>query len=369
MPTAAHQARRVVVKLGTGTLTSGIGCLDTDRIGSIARQIAALRSGGREVAVVSSGAVGLGMGRLGLKRRPSELRELQACAAVGQGILIQTWQSAFTPHDLPVAQILLTHDDLRVRTRHLAVKETLEHLLRIGVIPVINENDTVSTEEIKFGDNDTLSAMVASLLGADLLVILSTAPGLIDRKGTGKILPVVESITPEIEAMAGGTESPTAVGGMISKISAAKLATRSGCGMIIASGDEPDVLGRIVSGDTVGTFFLPCGLPMAGRKRWLAFFQRPKGTLILDAGATLAVRQQRKSLLAPGIRSVEGSFLDHEVVNIAGPDGIVFARGTSILSSEELRKLAGKSSAEVRSLLQGIKRRPEVVHRDTLVLL
>src|SRR5258708_29491326 len=223
--------KRIVVKLGTGVLTSGIGQLDEQRIAQLCGELSALRHGGTEVIVVSSGAVGLGMGRLGLSKRPKELSRKQACAAVGQSLLMQTWQRGFSPLRLTVAKVLLTHDDLRVRSRYLGVKETLRQLIAYGTIPVINENDTVSAAEIKFGDNDTLSAMVASLVEADYLVILSTAPGLIDMKGSGQVLPVVEKITPEIEAMAGGTTSETAVGGMVSKISAAKLATRAGCGV------------------------------------------------------------------------------------------------------------------------------------------
>src|SRR5436190_6219638 len=270
--------RRVVVKLGTGVLTSGAGELDTARIAAVCAEIAALRVAGTEVIVVSSGAVGLGMGALKLQRRPKELSKKQACAAVGQSRLMQIWQSSFAPHALTVAQVLLTHDDLRVRTRYVGVQETLRQLIAYGTIPIINENDTVSAAEIKFGDNDTLSAMVASLVEAQHLVILSTAPGLVDFKGTGEIVPVVERITPEIEAMAGGTTSETATGGMISKISAARLATRAGCGVFIASGAEPEILAKLLAGRGPGTFFVPSGIPLEAKKRWLAYFQRPSGT-------------------------------------------------------------------------------------------
>ena len=228
--------KRVVVKLGTGVLTTGIGQLDTARIADLAAQLAALRAAGTEVIVVSSGAVGLGMGALALAKKPKDVSKKQACAAIGQSRLMQVWQTAFAPHALTVAQVLLTHDDLSVRTRYLGVRETLRQIIGYGAIPIINENDTVSAAEIKFGDNDTLSALVASLVEAEHLIILSTAPGLIDLKGTGEIVPVVEKITPAIEAMAGGTTSETATGGMISKITAAKLATRAGCGVFIASG-------------------------------------------------------------------------------------------------------------------------------------
>ena len=291
MKNSGHNSapRRVVVKLGTGVLTSGAGELNTARIAAVCAGIAALRARGTEVIVVSSGAVGLGMGRLGLEKKPKEISQKQACAAIGQSLLMQTWQAGFAPHGLTVAQVLLTHDDLRLRTRYLSVKETLRQLISYGTIPVINENDTVSAAEIhamlKFGDNDMLSALVASLTGAEYLIILSTAPGLIDLKGTKTIVPVVERITPEIEAMAGGTTSETATGGMVSKIAAAKLATKSGCGVFIASGAEPEILAKLLCGRGPGTFFVPSGLPLVARKRWLAYFQRPAGTLLVNANA------------------------------------------------------------------------------------
>src|SRR3954471_16800566 len=309
LPLTAGSARpkRVVIKLGTGVLTSGIGQLDTARIAAVCAEIAALRAGGTEVIVVSSGAVGLGMGALKLERRPKELSKKQACAAIGQSRLMQTWQIGFAPHNLTVAQVLLTHEDLRGRERHLGVKETLGQLIAYGTIPVINENDTVSAAEIKFGDNDTLSALVASLVEADYLIILSTAPGLIDLKGTKEIVPVVEKISPEIEAMAGGTTSETAVGGMVSKITAAKLATKAGCGVFIASGSEPDVLARLLSGRGPGTFFVPSGLPLEAKKRWLAYFQRPTGTILVNECAVPVLRDQGRSLLAVGVTGARGS--------------------------------------------------------------
>src|SRR3954467_9226139 len=309
-------ARRVVIKLGTGVLTSGIGQLDTARIAAVCAEIAALRARGTEVIVVSSGAVGLGMGALKLERRPKELSKKQACAAIGQSRLMQTWQAGFAPHNLTVAQVLLTHDDLRVRSRYLGVQETLGQLIAYGTIPVINENDTVSAAEIKFGDNDTLSAMVASLTHANYLIILSTAPGLIDMKGTGKIVPVVEKISAEIEAMAGGTTSETAVGGMVSKITAAKLATRAGCGVFIASGAEPEIIARLLAGRGAGTFFVPSGLPMEAKKRWLAYFQRPAGTILINECAVPVLREQGRSLLAVGVTGATGDFDAGDVVNI-----------------------------------------------------
>jgi glutamate 5-kinase len=368
---SARPPRRVVVKLGTGVLTSGIGELNTERIASVCAQLAALRASGTEVIVVSSGAVGLGMGRLQLVKKPKDVSKKQACAAVGQSLLMQTWQRGFDQHGITVAQVLLTHDDLRVRSRYLGVKEALQRLIDYRTIPIINENDTVSAAEIKFGDNDTLSAMVASLTEAQYLVILSTAPGLIDMQGTKEIIPVVEKITPEIEAMAGGTTSETATGGMISKISAAKLATKAGCGVFIASGAEPDILAKLFRGIGPGTFFVPSGLPMDSKKRWLAYFQRPTGTIFVNACAVPVLKEQGRSLLAIGVTGSRGEFTAGDVVNIAlDSDGAQrpFARGKTAFGSEEISAIVGKTSDDLRPLFPA-RKRLEVVHRNDLVLL
>jgi glutamate 5-kinase len=362
--------RRIVVKLGTGLLTSGVGQLNEQRIGAICAQIAGLRRRGTEVIVVTSGAIGLGMGRLGLAKRPKEVTKKQACAAIGQSLLMQLWQRGFDPHGLVAAQVLLIHDDLRVRSRYLAARQTFARLFDYGAVPVVNENDTVSAAEImiKFGENDTLAALVASLVQAQYLVILSVAPGLIDLKGTGQVVPVVEKITPEIEAMAGGTTSETAVGGMVSKISAAKLATKSGCGVFIASGAEPDILDKLFSGRSPGTFFVPSGLPMESRKRWLAYFQRPTGTIAVNACAVPVLREQGRSLLAVGVTGASGGFSAGDIVNVAGPDGTVFARGVAAFDEKEIPRIAGRTTDELRALYSG-RRHFEVVHRDNLVLL
>ena len=373
MPTAApafstQPPKRVVVKLGTGVLTSGIGQLDIGRIAGVCAQIAALRAAGTEVIVVSSGAVGLGMGRLGLKKRPALLAQKQACAAIGQSLLMQTWQRGFEPHHATVAQVLLTHEDVSARARHLGVKASIEALIGYGTIPIINENDTVSASEIQFGDNDTLSAMVASLTHADYLVILSTAPGLIDMQGTGEIVPIVTRITAEIEAMAGGTTSATAVGGMISKISAAKLAVKAGCGVFIASGAEENVLTRIFSGHNSGTFFVPSGLPLEARKRWLAYFQRPEGRIAINERAVPALLTQGRSLLAVGVTGSRGPFSPGDIVDIAGPDGLVVARGKVQFGNEDIPRIAGLNTEALKSLYPQ-RHRLEVVHRNDLVLL
>lgn len=359
------KTRRVVVKLGTGILTSGIGQIHTGRINEICRQIKFLHDHDIQVVVVSSGAVGLGMGKLGLDRRPNSLSQLQACAAVGQSILIQTWQKYLDPHHLTVAQILLTHDDLRARRRHLTARETLERLLADGIVPIINENDSVSAEGIRFGDNDVLSAMVGSLIRADYLLILSTAPGLIDTAGSGQVIPVVEKIDENIRRLATGTTSATAVGGMITKLDAAVIANRSGCGVFIADGSVRDVIPKIFSGQNPGTFFVPSGVPLESKKRWLAFFQRPAGTLRVDAGARDALVQKGSSLLAKGVTAVEGEFRAGEVVNITGPDGACFARGVTQFSSAQIDEIRQKDIAEIRSLFPG-RKRLEVIHRNSM---
>jgi glutamate 5-kinase len=360
--------RRIVLKLGTGTLTSGVGQLDVAKIAALGREAAVWRQAGLEVLIVSSGAVGLGMGRLGLTKRPTKVSSLQKCAAVGQSILIETWQRAFDPFKLTVAQLLLTRDNVATRSRHLAVKDLLEEILADGLIPIINENDSVSVEELKFGDNDTLSALVASLVGAELLILLSTTPGLVDRAGTGKVIPVVERITPEIEALAGGTESATAVGGMISKLAAAKIAARSGCGVIIASGDDPTILPKLLAGEALCTFFVPEKIPLESRKRWLAWFQHPAGIVKVDAGAERALRERGGSLLAKGVTGVSGDFAPGDLLAIHGPSGRPVARGVAQFSSAEAAAIAGLDTKAIAEKFPG-RKRLELVHRDSLVLL
>lgn len=363
-----NRVRRVVLKIGTGVLTSGVGQLDTAKIVALGREVAGLRQAGLEVMIVSSGAVGLGMGKLGLAKRPSKLTSVQKCAAVGQSILIDTWQRAFTPFGLTVAQLLYTRDNLGPRGPHLAVKALLDELLEDGLVPIINENDSVSTDELKFGDNDTLSALVASLAGADLLILLSTAPGLVDRQGTGQIIPVVEKITPAIESLAGGTDSETAVGGMVSKLAAVKIAARSGCGVIIASGENPAILPRLLAGEGAGTFFVPEKIPLEARKRWLAWFQHPAGSVRVDAGAERALREKGSSLLAKGVTYVDGTFEVGDVVAILGPEGRPVARGVAQFSAADARAIAGQNSAAIAQKFPG-RKRLELIHRDSLVVL
>lgn len=361
-------ARRVVVKIGTNTLTHDGGRLNTGRIDQLCQQIAAMRTAGLEVVVVSSGAVGTGMGALGLDRRPTCLATLQACAAVGQSRLVQAWQLALEKSGHPVAQVLLTREDVRGRRRHVAVRETLEQLIKMGVVPIVNENDTVSADEIRFGDNDVLSALTASLLKADLLVILSTIPGLLDRTRENQLVPLVEKIDDAIRSLAGGTDSPTAVGGMVTKIDAAAIATQSGCGTFIGSGENPNILTGLMDGTAEGTFFVPSKLPLAARKRWIAYFEKPKGSLVLDDGACSAVSDKGSSLLATGITDCRGSFETGDVVNLLTPQNKVFARGISHFPSDAIQSILGLDSAAIKKQFPE-KKRTEVIHRDSLVLL
>ncbi len=348
---------RVVVKLGTGVLTDSHRQPDLAQMEQLVAQVAEQCQAGKELVLVSSGAVGAGMGALGHERRPAELDELQACAAVGQSRLMSTYERLFGKHGLAVAQILLTHEDLEHHERHLNARNTLVTLLRHHIVPIINENDVVSFTELKFGDNDKLSALVASLLPADLLVILTTADGLVENFGTpaARTVSVVERIDPAVERMAGGTLSATAVGGMASKVEAAKIVVRSGIPLVIASGRKKRSLARVLAGQEEGTLFVPQPNRLKGRKRWIAFFHHPKGTLVVDTGARKAVRENGKSLLPPGIARCEGQFEAGDVVRICDQDGTEFARGLAGFTAEQIRS---------RQL-----KRVEVVHRDNLVIL
>ena len=348
---------RLVVKLGTGVLTDSRKQIDPAQLEQLVAQIVSLRKSGKEIVLVTSGAVGAGMGALGYEKRPGELAELQACAAVGQSRLMANYAELFAKRDLHVAQVLLTHEDLEHHERHLNARNTLVTLLGRGVIPIINENDAVSFTEIKFGDNDKLSALVASLLPADLLVILTTVDGVIENfsKKNPKTISVIEQIDATIEKLAGGTTSEVAVGGMASKVQAAKIVVRSGIPLVIASGKKKNVLAKILNGEDEGTLFVAQPNKLQGRKRWIAFFHHPKGALFVDDGAKKALRESGKSLLPPGVARCEGNFIAEEVVRICDLNGTEFARGIAKFSAEEIR---AKKLARV-----------ELVHRDDLVIL
>jgi glutamate 5-kinase len=348
---------RIVLKLGTGVLTDSRKQPDLAQMEQLVSQIAGQHKDGKEIVLVTSGAVGAGMGVLGYDRRPAEIAELQACAAVGQSRLMATYEKLFGAFQLPVAQVLLTHDDLEHHERHLNARNALITLLDRGVVPIINENDVVSITELKFGDNDKLSALVASLLPADLLVILTTVDGVIENfgKANPRTISTIEQIDDRVEKTAGGTDSATAVGGMKSKIEAARIVVRSGIPLVIASGRKKNVLAQVMTGEEEGTLFVPQSSRLQGRKRWIAFFHHPKGALFVDDGAKRALREGGKSLLPPGVARCEGDFAADEVVRICDRDGTEFARGIARFSGVEIRdkKLA----------------RVEIVHRDDLVIL
>jgi glutamate 5-kinase len=348
---------RLVVKVGTGVLTDARKQPDLAQMEQLVAQLAAQRRAGREVVLVTSGAVGAGMGALGYSSRPAELAEKQACAAVGQSRLMAAYDKLFAAHGLVVAQVLLTHADLEHHERHLNARNTLVTLLERGVVPIINENDAISFTELKFGDNDKLSALVASLLPAQLLVILTTVDGVIENFGTrnARVLPVIDDITAAVETLAGGTDSDTAVGGMKSKVDAAKIAVRSGIPLVVASGRKHDALARVLGGEDEGTLFQPQARKLQSRKRWIGFFHHAKGTLFVDEGAKKALRERGKSLLPPGVTRCEGDFASGDVVRICDPDGTEFARGLAKFSARDIA--AGKLA------------RVELVHRDDMVVL
>jgi glutamate 5-kinase len=364
------QSRRLVVKVGSALVTNNGAGLALEYIGELARQIALVRESGREVLLVSSGAIAAGMQRLGWTARPHAMHELQAAAAVGQMGLAQAYETRFSQYGLKTAQILLTHEDLADRLRYLNARSTLTALLELGVVPIINENDTVVTDEIKFGDNDTLGALVANLVEAEALVILTDQAGLFTadpRKDPGATL-VAEhrADDPALEAMAGGAGSGISKGGMITKVRAAQRAARSGAHTLIASGREADVLPRLAKGEALGTLLFASATPLAARKQWLADHLQLAGSLVLDVGAAQALAAG-KSLLPVGVTAVEGEFGRGAAVACRTPDGREIARGLVNYSSSEARRIARKASSEIEAIL-GYVDEPELIHRDNLVL-
>jgi len=363
-------ARRLVVKVGSALVTNNGNGLDMAAIQDWARQIAQLRQAGKEVVLVSSGAIACGMQRLGWCKRPQSVHELQAAAAVGQMGLVQVYEGAFSAYGLHTAQILLTHDDLADRTRYLNARSTLTTLLGLGVVPIINENDTVVTDEIKFGDNDTLGALVANLVEADALIILTDQKGLYTadpRKNPGATL-IAEARAgdPALESMAGGAGTAIGKGGMITKVLAAKRAARSGAHTVIASGHETDAIIRLAQGEPVGTLLVAETAPLAARKQWLADHLQLAGRLMLDAGAVKALAAG-KSLLPIGVVAVEGEFDRGAAVACIAPDGKEVARGLCNYASTDARRIARHASSEITTLL-GYIDEAELIHRDNLVL-
>jgi len=367
-----NKVKRVVVKIGSRVLTAPDGGLDSSVIADIAGQVSALRKSGYEVVIVTSGAIAAGCGALGLQSRPRTIPEKQAAAAVGQTRLMRAYEDAFASRSLTCAQLLLTRADLADRTRFLNARATIETLLECDVVPVINENDTVAVDEIKFGDNDNLSALVTNLADAQLLVILTDIDGFYDSdprtNPDARLVPVVRTITREVERAAGGTGSMVGTGGMATKIAAAKKAGKSGAVTLIVNGRSERILLRSLSGESVGTLVLPARKSLTSRKHWIAYTLRPKGRLLVDEGASQVLAQHGRSLLPSGIVRVEGVFERGDSVRVCGPDGSEFARGIVAYSSGEIERILGRRSGEIEQIL-GYRYGDEIIHRDNLVVM
>lgn len=364
-------AHTVVVKVGTNVLTGDDGRLALDRLQALADQLYRIRQTGRNVALVSSGAIGAGMGRLGLATRPTDLRQLQACAAVGQGALMRAYEECLAQYDLPTGQILLTAGDFDNRTRYLNARNTIVTLFEWGCLPIINENDTVSVAEIRFGDNDHLAALVTNLLQAPLLILLTVVDGLYsaDPKAdpSAQLLTTVPCIDGAVMERAGGSRSTLGTGGMRSKIRAARLATAAGESVIMANGTRPGILDALFAAEPVGTLFLPHGGLVPARKRWVGFTARPKGRLVVDAGARQAVQHKGRSLLPIGVVQVLGPFGKGDVVALCDPDGVEFARGLTNYSAGDADRIRGLRTEQIAEVL-GTVPYEEIIHRDNLVI-
>ncbi len=372
MSSVLEKAKRLVVKVGSSLVTDQGRGLDLAALSRWAEQIAQLRQTGREVVLVSSGAIAAGMQRLGWDKRPHALHELQAAAAVGQMGLVQAYETCFRKHQLLTSQILLTHEDLADRKRYLNARSTLRTLLALGVVPIINENDTVAIDEIRFGDNDTLAALVTNLIEADALVILTDQAGLYDRDprkdSAARLVGEARADDPALEGMAGGTGTHIGLGGMITKVLAARRAARSGAHTVIASGHETDVLPRLARGEPIGTQLTAERATLAARKQWLADHLQVRGSLTLDAGAVKALTAQGKSLLPIGVIDASGEFERGEVVSCLDESRREIARGLVNYNAADARRILRAPSGEIEARL-GYVDEPELIHRDNLVLL
>lgn len=363
----SNKYKKIVVKIGTRVITSKDRMLDRPVVKDLTGQIAAVMNAGMEMIVVTSGAIGAGMSLVGMKKRPADLAGLQAAAAIGQSYLMHIYSESFREKGYNVGQMLLTQEDFNDRRRYLNIKNTINTLLKHRAVPIINENDTVATEEIKCGDNDRLSSLVADLSGADLLLILSDVDGLLDENG--EVIKDIGEITPKILRLGGKSQCDLGTGGMAAKIEAAGTVVLSGIDCIIANGKAKDVLLRIaLEGEGVGTIFKGKSMKLAARKRWIAFSSRPKGAIIVDDGAREALSKRGKSLLASGISSVDGNFISGDVVNVTDKEGKEFARGLVNYSSSEIAKINGLKTSQIKGAL-GHQGRDEVIHKDNLVIL
>lgn len=379
MKTATHRsvlagAKRVVVKIGSRVLVQRTGRPDARRMRELVRQIARLHEAGMEVIVVSSGAIGAGMEALGMKRRPTSVPDLQMAAAVGQSRLMAAYGELFEKHHIKIGQILLTHDDLNHRVRHLNARNTVLNLLAHRIVPIVNENDVVAVDEIKFGDNDLLASLVAIMMEVNALMLLTTVDGFRLPHGEGRTrrASILEGVDEKTLSHAVGKGSDLSTGGMASKLQSAGMALSTGIPVVIANGRKDDVVLQAMAGKDVGTFIIPSNITEAGglplRKRWIAFFHKTRGSLTVDRGAAAALCQKGRSLLAAGVRNVEGDFGTGCVVNIVTDDGKIIARGLTGYSSADIRTIMGRKTSEISSLL-GARDYDEVVHRDNLVIL
>jgi glutamate 5-kinase len=363
---------KVVIKIGTNLLADRAKGINRDRIDTIAKSVSSLQSRGKQIAIVTSGAIGAGMLLLGMKERPRAIPEKQAAAAIGQPILMEAYETAFRKHGCTIAQILLTKDDFVNRARYNNTKNTFSALFEKGVVPIVNENDTVAVEEIKLGDNDNLSALVANLIEADLLIILSDVDGLFSddpsKNPNAELIPVVEKFTPQIERLAKKHGSELSTGGMITKIQAAKQCVSAGIAVMIANGTNPNVLDEIFAGNNSGTLFLPAKNRMNVRKKWIGFVSDSKGIIVVDGGAKNALLTKQKSLLPSGVLEVRGEFKRDDTISVVDTEGKEIARGVAGYTSSDLNKIKGKKTSEIKKILNR-KGGDEVIHRNNLVLI
>ena len=367
----AKEAKRWVIKIGSALLTNDGAGLDRNAIDSWVQQIAALLADGKEVVLISSGAIAEGIVRLGWKTRPDSIHELQAAAAVGQMGLIQAYESSFKRFDHHTAQILLDHDDMASRQRYLNARGVLQTLMNLGIVPIVNENDTVVTDEIRFGDNDSLAALVANLIDADMLVILTDKDGLYsanpDTDPSATLIGQAMATDPSLDALAGGSTGTLGRGGMVTKLQAARLAARSGCNTVIVGGRNANILHAVAAGEEVGTLLSADQKPLAARKQWLAGHLQVKGQLVLDAGAIKVLTEQGRSLLAVGVTRVVGTFTRGELVTCVDTDGVEIARGLVNYNSDEAERIKGQSTESIADIL-GYREDDELIHRDNLVV-
>lgn len=364
--------KRIVIKIGSRVLTDDDGALDLAVIGMICADVALLRKRGQQVVVVSSGAIAAGRSELGLTEKPKTIPHKQAAAAIGQTRLMRAYEESLAPHGLKAAQVLLTSEDLNSRQRFLNARATIDTLLDFGIVPIINENDTVVVDEIKFGDNDNLSALVTNVAESDLLLILTDVEGLYSadpcKDPDARLIPLVHGITRELERAAGGSESSVGTGGMSTKVAAAKKAGKNGVPTILIAGKTAGIIAAAMRGDEVGTLFLPSGEGLNRRKHWIAYTLKPVGRVTVDEGARNVLQKKGKSLLPSGVVGVEGRFECGACVRVCSPDGQEFARGLSDYSSAEIARLAGHNSSEIEQIL-GYRYADVIIHRDNLVLL